>query len=216
MFQRAKRERGQAIVEFGVIGVVFLMLTVGLIDVGRAFFQYNELGALAAYGARWGSVVGGTCALPDAKSTSDWCNQFGVAGTNRFWTQTGNEPDAPMTFGGKCPAFKGTPTNVAPTDFYTMQPFVGTPTIVGAIAQKYDTNASSANVVTGNSALGLDRNKVFVCIATTNGGSGLEREPRLGDTITVTVGYKFIAASGLFGKQLAFDLSATSTYKMEY
>jgi TadE-like protein len=215
MRHRAPRERGQTVVEFGIIGTVLLMLTVGLADVGRAFYDYNQLNALARYGSRWASVVGGTCALREAKSTSDWCNQFGGAGTSRFWTQNGNKPI--QSAGTDCPAFKSGAGNPypAPADYYTMQTYGGTPTVVGAIAQKYDTNSSSPNFVAGTTTVGLDRTQLFVCIATTNNGSATQTEPALGDSVTLVVGYKFIAASGLFGKQLTFDLTASSTYKVE-
>jgi TadE-like protein len=211
------RESGQTAVEFGIFGVIFMMLTVGLVDVGRAFFQYNEVSALARYGARWGSVVGGTCALGEAKSTSDWCNRLGAGGTNRFWKVTtplsGNTPK--QGFGIACDAFDPNNASRLSTEYFAMQSYAGTPSIVGAIADKYDSDSSHSNLITGNSTVGLDRSQVYVCISTTNSGIGTQLEPTLGDTITVTVGYNFVAASGLFGKRLTFPLRATSTYKVE-
>jgi Flp pilus assembly protein TadG len=216
MRHRAPRERGQTAVEFGIIGIALMLLTVGLVDVGRAAYEYNELSALARYGARWASVVGGTCALREAKSTTDWCNQFGAQSTNRFWTQNGNIPFAALQSGLPCPAFQSNSSNTAPADYYTVQTYSGTPTIVGAIAQKYDTSSSSPNLVNGLAALGLDKSKLFVCISTTNNfSSATQSEPAEGDAVTVRIGYKFIAASGLFGEQLTVDLSASSTYGME-
>jgi TadE-like protein len=224
MIRRVPRELGQAVIEFGIMGVAFLMLTVGLVDAGVAFFQYNELSALAGYGSRWGSVVGGTCALPEAVSSSDWCNRFGAAsGANPFWTKETSPPTPPAPngntpiqgYGVSCPPYSQQPANVAPTDYYTMQSYVGTPTIVGAIAQKYDSNSSSANFVKGETTVGMDRSKVFVCIATSNNGGTSQPTPGLGDTISVTVGYNFVAASGLFGGFSTFPMSATSIYKVE-
>jgi TadE-like protein len=216
MRHRAPHERGQTAVEFAIIGIALMMMTVGLVDVGRAAYEYNELSGLARYGARWASVVGGTCALREAKSTSDWCNQFSSKGTTRFWAQSGNFPFAAFQTGLPCPAFKSNAGNTAPADYYTVQTYNGTPTIVGAIAQKYDTSSSSANLVNGLASLGLDKSKLFVCISTTNNFSvATQSEPALGDAVTVRIGYKFIAASGLFGKQLTIDLSASSTYGVE-
>lgn len=166
-----------------------MLLTVGLVDVGRAFYQYNEVGALAKYGARWASVVGGTCALPDAVSTSDWCNQLGVKGSANFWSQAGNS--------NGCYA-------IAPTYFHTT-------TIVGAIADRWDTNASTASTSRGGTSPGLDMAHVSVCV--TNSSSPAEPAP--GDTVSVTVSYTFVAASGLFGKQLTIPLTASSNYKVE-
>lgn len=183
------RERGQAAVEFGIIGSALMLLTVGVVDVGRAFYQFNEVNALARYGSRWASVVGGTCALPDASSTSDWCNQLGARGTANFWSQSGNANGC-----------------------YTISPtYSHTTTIVGAIADRWDTNKDSTSISRGGTSPGLDMSKVSVCVTNSSSPS----EPAPGDTVTVTVSYTFVAASGLFGKKLTIPLSASSNYKVE-
>jgi hypothetical protein len=194
-----------------------MMLTVGLVDVGRAFYQYNEVSSLARFGARWGSVVGGTCALPNAGSHSDFCNSFAgaVTSTHSFWSTLGNEP-VPTASGGNgfnaaCPEYA-----TKPGAFYAVQTYSGTTTIVGALDQRWDSNAGSAGKQTGGTSPGLDKSKVFVCIATSWTPTATDFDPRLGDYITVTVRYPFQAASGLFGKLLNFDLLATSTYRVEY
>ncbi len=48
-----KREGGQAVVEFALISLVLMMLTVGLVDLGRGFFQYQAVASAARFGARW-------------------------------------------------------------------------------------------------------------------------------------------------------------------
>src|SRR5947209_14800197 len=40
----SRDEHGQAVVEFAIILIALLMMTVGLVDVGRGFYQYNEIG----------------------------------------------------------------------------------------------------------------------------------------------------------------------------
>jgi Flp pilus assembly protein TadG len=47
-----ERGRGQALVEFALILPIFLLLFVGLFDVGRAVFTYNSLTNAAREGAR--------------------------------------------------------------------------------------------------------------------------------------------------------------------
>jgi hypothetical protein len=51
---RAKRKtsRGQALVEFSLVIPIFLLLLVGLFDLGRAVFAYNTLTNAAREGAR--------------------------------------------------------------------------------------------------------------------------------------------------------------------
>ncbi len=53
---RAKA-RGQAVVEFALVLPIFLMLTVGVIDLGRGVYFYNTLASVAREGARFGIVL---------------------------------------------------------------------------------------------------------------------------------------------------------------
>src|SRR5689334_15385137 len=90
-------ESGQTVVEFSIIAAALMILTVGLIDVGRAFYQYNAVAAAARYGARWASVVGGTCSPYNGNlsANNDWCNMLGTSSAtpqNPFWTAAGNVP----------------------------------------------------------------------------------------------------------------------------
>src|SRR5947209_7043762 len=95
------RDSGQTIVEFAIIGTVLMMLTIGLVDVGRGFYQYNAVSSASHFGSRWAAVVGGTCIIPGS-STADWCTQqnspnfrvgqVSTGATQNFWQQTGNVP----------------------------------------------------------------------------------------------------------------------------
>lgn len=51
-----RRERGQALVEFGLVLPILLLLIFGLVDFGRAVYAQNALSEAARDGARWGSV----------------------------------------------------------------------------------------------------------------------------------------------------------------
>lgn len=52
----ASRHRGQAIVEFALASLVFLMVVFGTIDFGRAVFISAELRNAAREGARYGKI----------------------------------------------------------------------------------------------------------------------------------------------------------------
>src|SRR5262245_65981983 len=55
---RIPRRRGAALVEFAVIGPVFLFLVIALIVGGIGIFRYQEVASLAREGARYASVRG--------------------------------------------------------------------------------------------------------------------------------------------------------------
>jgi hypothetical protein len=60
------RQQGQALVEFSIGVLVFLMLFVGLIDLGRAVFMFNGVSQAAREIARETSVHPGTGPLGDS------------------------------------------------------------------------------------------------------------------------------------------------------
>lgn len=62
---RDARERGQALVEFSISIVIFLMLLMGVVDFGRAIYQYNGVSQAAREIARVTSVHPG----PDFTTT---------------------------------------------------------------------------------------------------------------------------------------------------
>lgn len=203
--RRSQREDGQAVVEVGLILALFLLLTAGLVDVGRAIFLYNQLSSVGRFGARWGSVVGGACALPYANSSSDWCNQIGNKSTG-FWAQLGNKPI--QGYGSECPSYSATPA-----DWYTASSYdtSSTSTIVGAVAQKFDTDSSHTNLFKALFAPGVDLSALKVCLETTN----TTVVPSPGDSITVNVYYPFTPAGKLFGSAATFGMSCETEYVIE-
>ena len=48
----AARERGQGLVEFALVFPVFILLLLGIFDLGRAVYAYNTIGDAAREGAR--------------------------------------------------------------------------------------------------------------------------------------------------------------------
>jgi Flp pilus assembly protein TadG len=53
--RRAQKQRGQSLVEFGISSIVLLLLTMGLLDFGRAFYFAVALEGAAREGARHGA-----------------------------------------------------------------------------------------------------------------------------------------------------------------
>lgn len=58
--QRTRDDRGQALVEFSLAIVVFLILMMGVFDFGRAIYQYNGVAQAAREIARVTAVHSGT------------------------------------------------------------------------------------------------------------------------------------------------------------
>ena len=68
--QRTNRRRGGTILELALILPIFLMLSLGMLDLGRAVFRYHVLNQAACQGARRAIVHG---ALADAvKEGGPW------------------------------------------------------------------------------------------------------------------------------------------------
>jgi Flp pilus assembly protein TadG len=72
---RQHRSRGQALVEFSLILPIFLVMLMGVVDVGRAIWAQSSLAAAAREGARFAIVHGGTanntCPVGTAASTAN-------------------------------------------------------------------------------------------------------------------------------------------------
>jgi TadE-like protein len=197
-------ERGQAAVEFGIIGIAVMILTVGLVDVGRAFFDYSAVSSAARFGARWAGVVGGSCIIP-GKTGPDWCTQNGSFATN-FWEQTGTVPL--QGNGKKCPQFTDAG---GPAAYYSAGSFLGSSatSIVGAIAQHFDSSSASQSFIRGKAA-GFNLSQLKVCVQTTN--PVLDQVP--GDYVSVTVYYHFNPINFLVARG-GFDVVSTSQYVVE-
>lgn len=59
-----RNERGQALVEFSLVSIVFFLLVFGMVDVGRAVWNYNTLAHATREGARYAIVHGSASADP--------------------------------------------------------------------------------------------------------------------------------------------------------
>jgi Flp pilus assembly protein TadG len=60
---------GQSLVEFALIGPVFLLLVFGIIEGGRLLWTFHTLSNAAKEGARYTTVRGSGSTLPDAPAT---------------------------------------------------------------------------------------------------------------------------------------------------
>jgi hypothetical protein len=56
---KRRKEKGQAFVEFALTLGLFLLLVLGIIEVGRLLFYYSAITTAAREGARYGSAAGG-------------------------------------------------------------------------------------------------------------------------------------------------------------
>ena len=63
----ARGERGQALVEFALASIVFLMTIFGTLQFGLMIWRYNMISNLAQEGARWASVRGTSSTIINAQ-----------------------------------------------------------------------------------------------------------------------------------------------------
>jgi Flp pilus assembly protein TadG len=64
------RERGQALVEFALVGIVFFLIVFGMIDVGRAVWNYNTLAEATREGSRYAMVHGANSSDPSGPGSA--------------------------------------------------------------------------------------------------------------------------------------------------
>ena len=69
-------ERGQALVEFALGSVLFLMTVFGTLQFALMIWRYNMISNLAQEGARWASVRGSSSTLTGAPATSGTVRNF--------------------------------------------------------------------------------------------------------------------------------------------
>ena len=65
-----KPERGQALVEFALVSVVFFIFMFGLIDAGRAVWNYNTLAQATREGTRYAIVHGADSSDPSGPGSA--------------------------------------------------------------------------------------------------------------------------------------------------
>ncbi|MCH7699187.1 MAG: pilus assembly protein [Chloroflexi bacterium] len=68
---RAAREpeQGQSLVEFALVSIVFFILAFGMVDAGRAVWNYNTLAQATREGTRYAIVHGANSADPSGPGT---------------------------------------------------------------------------------------------------------------------------------------------------
>ena len=64
-------QRGQALVEFSLVGIIFFAVVFGMIDVGRAVWNYNTLAQATREGTRYAVVHGARCDADASCSPAD-------------------------------------------------------------------------------------------------------------------------------------------------
>jgi TadE-like protein len=218
---RRRGEEGQTLVEFGILLTALLILTVGLADVGVAFFRYNAVSAAARYGARWGGVVGGTCGndVAASQSSTDWCEQLGAqtTGTN-FWSEDGNRPlqsnhqDCPSDI---TTSFDGYYSDSNSTPSQQVSYYLGSTatTIVGAVVQRIDTD-SNGTVFKGAFLPGLNTSLLKVCIQLPYDAVQRAYATGPGSRVRVYVYYPYKGFTSFF-RINQFNINASSTYGIE-
>src|SRR5947209_12279051 len=216
---RGHGESGQATVEMGFVLTALIMMTIGLLDVGRAFYQYNALAQGVQYATRWGSVEGGTCLSLQANGIkeSDWCDGLANPATTpsipansaynyAFWNLAGNTPlqgsgnACPNDLGGNSSYYYMVGDYVAKSATSTT-PNPGT-TIIGAVAQRFDSGNNSSSSMLGKGTPGFDLAKLKACIELPDdawSSTDNQWEPQPGDTVAVRLYYPFSAVGPLFG-----------------
>lgn len=65
-----RRERGQALLEFALAGIVFFLLVFGMIDAGRAVWSYNTLAEATREGTRYAIVHGADSSDPSGPGSA--------------------------------------------------------------------------------------------------------------------------------------------------
>jgi TadE-like protein len=196
--------------ELGVILLLVTILTGAVIDAGRGFYQYNAVAAAARYGSRWASIVGGMCANPVGTETSDWCNQSSHSSLG-FWSQPGNTPLQASNV--NCP----TTYDRNFTGYYTASNYqaVSATTIVGAIAQHFDTSEGSSGFVRGSFLPGLTLNDLKVCIQLTWDSARSAWSTQAGDKVAVWVYYPFQPVTALLTALHQIDLVSSSEFRID-
>lgn len=65
---RAQAQKGQALVEFGIVSLTLMLLLVNIVDLMRGFWYFNTLGYAVREGTRYASVHGSSSDSPVSSS----------------------------------------------------------------------------------------------------------------------------------------------------
>jgi len=77
--KRERAESGQALVEFSLTIVIFMILVLGVVDVGRAVWNYNTLANATREGTRYAIVHGSASSAPSGPAANDASVRAAVA-----------------------------------------------------------------------------------------------------------------------------------------
>lgn len=69
--RRDQTEAGQALVEFSLTFIIFMILVLGVVDVGRAVWNYNTLASATREGTRYAMVHGSASSAPSGPAAND-------------------------------------------------------------------------------------------------------------------------------------------------
>jgi Flp pilus assembly protein TadG len=174
---------GQTIVEFALVLVAFMLVTVGLLDGLRVIFYYSQIQEAAREGARWGAVQVARAVTSDGSQT--------VGGT--FGVQ-GNEP------GTYCdPAPSSSCTYSLQNSLSVLSTNAITPTIVGATIRAANAVSLSQATIT-----------IDTGIPTTAEIS--QTDPLFtNNAVTVTVSYPFKPLLGMVFGGISIPLRGSSS-----
>jgi TadE-like protein len=189
--------------------------------------------------------------VANPSTENDWCSQYNTqggasAGTN-FWCQPGNlplqggscdskgvlstTPSCPTSWWpsgsinnrpGCCPP-NSTETS-SPSPYYQVSQYSGTnaTTIVGAVANWFDTNSTSYGFIRTGRLLPIDLSKVKVCIQLGYDSSVSKWATYPGDTVSVFVYYPVdqvvplsVVGWAVNNKHLVTDLESSSQFVIE-
>ena len=72
MKRTSRPEGGQALLEFALVGLIFMIVVVGLVELGRAVWNYNTLAHAAREGARYAIVHGSRATEPSGPGSTNF------------------------------------------------------------------------------------------------------------------------------------------------
>jgi Flp pilus assembly protein TadG len=156
--QRARSERGTAMVELALVLPILLFLALGIVDFGRAINYWNDVNQIAADGARFAAVNNnpGTELTPQITDFRQWLRGQAETGELKDGTVAGGNPancPDPMNT-DECsqsvtsklkvciesptghPLTVGNPVRVRVESSYNLIPFLGEQTEFGSVAIK--------------------------------------------------------------------------------
>jgi len=185
--RRARDPRGQTLVEFALVLIPVVLLTLGLIDGIRVIFYYSQVQEAARQGARWGAVQ---VARQITGSSTTVGGDLSVRG------------NAPGTY---CDVSRANPTCPAGAYALATSRVISTgaitPTIVGA---------------TLHTATAVDPAQVTVTISTTFPATATTEvtstDPNFtGQTVTVTMTYPFKPVLGMVFNGVSIAIKGASS-----